>query len=656
MTLVTDKKILDTISSNFKKHIEKSRRHKKPRLESWKKVDDMMANRKIDFGDSVVHVPLGKANGFMKTWLSKIDNPLTFKYKWKEMGDMRKAEILNSIRTTDKTNGRWDWKDLMGKKQAGKYGRAIYFYTARSPKGKYESELSIIDVIRFHIDPRAGEDKEKARWMGWGGVEFTREELEDGVKDEEFLKENTESLLAGTGNQSKVTLEDRYLNQRYVSINSTGKPEDSYDEDVWVFHRWFETINNQRYTCLITEEGTIVSAKKIEDEWASGLYPVWTWASNPDVTEFWTLGDVEYQMYVFIAQEASISQMLENGDKVNKPQRAINIERVKNPAQAKYRRDSFIEIDGEGDVSQAIMDMKVPPLEAPMMIYDKMEQISASESGVTPSMKGLSDQDKVGIYEGDLQQAGDIFGLLNKSYAEGYWYFAQLHKAGVMEHLTKAMAVEIAGESGLAIEKVTKRDVKSKMDYDILIESSNAEAQSNNVDKKNKITFLSGYKGDANVNQKVLFEYGAGTAGFSDEEIERMLDVSGYSTQQVVADAHEVYQKLLKGEADEYEGANTEFITQIMKLYWKYRSDIDPAQAMRIESYIEEHMPIVQDNMARNLVKQVSQMGMVTPPPTGGGQGGNLGKLGENLADPNAVSGALDINNKGGGTALQPVA
>lgn len=641
--LVTDNDVIAKLSSQFTKHITNSRNNKKPRLESWRRVDDMIANRKIEFADTTVHVPLGKANGFMKTWLSKIDNPLTFKYVHGELADIKKATIMNAIKEKDQNTGRWNWKDLMGKQQAGAYGRAIYFYTARSPKGNYESELSVIDAFRYHIDPRAGgDDKEKARWMGWGGVEFTRDELEAGAKEGIYDKTAISELLTGSGNATKESVEDRYVKYRYQSINSTGKPTDTVDEDVFKFHRWFETINNTRYTMLITEEGKVVQAMKLEDEWKSGLWPIWTWAPNPSPTEFWTLGELEYQLYIFIAQEASISQMIENSDKVNKPQRAVAVDRIKNLSQVKYRRDSYIEVDGDTDIRFAIQDMPVPSIQTPLAVYDKLEVIQATESGLNAGTKGMADEDKVAIYEGNMQQVGDRFGLLNKSYSEGYNAFAHLHKNGVMENLTKSMAVKIIGSDGLQIEKVTKRDIKTKVDYDILIESSNAEAQSNNIDKKNKITFLASFAGNQIVNQKVAFEYGADTAGFTDDEIKRLLDTSDYATSQIIADANDIFQKLLeKSEVDEYEGANTVFLQELIKIYWKNRSEIDANQAMRIENYIESHLPIVEQNMTRNLLGKLSEMGSVDP-----AQGGkaNLSKLGA-VEDPTMSTDSVDPTN-----------
>jgi hypothetical protein len=640
-----EKITIEKLSSQFVKHRTISEQHKKPRLESWVKIDKLLANKRTDFIDGVVHVPLGKANGFIKTWLSKVDNPLTFKYKHGEIADIKKSLIMNGIREKDQNTGRWNWKDLLGKTQACAYGRAIYFYTARSPKGVYESELSLIDCFRFHIDPRCGgQEKEKARWMGWSGVELEKEELQKMEDNKDCVEENMQILLAMSGNSQEESEEDAYIKNRYSAINNTGKETTEHDEDVYRLYRWFETIGSQRYVMLVTKSGLVVQAKKIEEEWQSGLYPIWTWATNTSLTEFWTQGELEYQMYGMLAQEASISQMLENANKINQPQRAVNITRIKNLDQLKYRRQSIIEVTGNEDIRGSIQDMQVPSIQTPMIVYDKLEVIQATESGLTAATKGNADEDKVAIYEGNMQQVGDRFGLLNKAYAEGYYDFAILHKNGIMEHLTKSMAVKIVGTEGLSVEKVTKRDIKTLTDYDILIESSNAESQSNNIDKKNKITFLAGYKGDPSLNQKVIFEYGADTAGFSDDEIQRMSDTSEYATSQIIADASEIFQTIIqKGKADAYEGANMEFVKQLVKLYSKNLSDIDAQQAINIETYIESSLEIAQENMAKDMVKQMSEQGAIDPS-KGGGE--NLAKFGENMQETSVSSDSLDINNQ----------
>lgn len=643
---------IDELSNRFIKHLSISERAKKTRLESWKRVDEFMANNKVAIDDDTeVHVPLGKGNGFMETWLSKIDNPLIFKYIAPEIADDQKAKAMNSIRESDSKRGKWNIKDLLGKDQVGKYGRAIFFYQAKSPKGKYESQLENIDVVRYHHDINAGgSDKENARWLGWDKVLLTKEELEDGVKSGIYIKEKVDSIInAGSAGTYTENDTDKYEDYRFKAVTGSMPDTKDIDEDVFRFYRWFETINSTRYTFLTTQKGEIIGVEKWD-----GLWPIWTWSAYMSLTVFWSLSPLEYNLYNFIAQEASISQLIENADRRNNPQKAVQIEKIKNISQLKSNKKArYIEVDGDVDVNQAVKEMPVPSLDNAIAVYEKLNEIAGIESGVTAGAMGVADEDKVAIYEGNMSNAGDRFGRLSKAYTDGYYDFAELHYDGVMNNLTRSMSVKIIGVEGLKIKKFTKKDLKTKDRFDILVESSNAEAESNNIDKKNKITFLAGYKGDQNINQKVLFEYGAQSVGFADDEIKRLLDVSDNATTDIVAEAHRTFQELLDGEdVDDNLGADTVFVEELNKLYWDNRKDLSEIDAMNIENYIERQMPIVMQNMERRAVSMMAKGGMIDPnnPEAGMTMGdgmakgnGQISRAGQNLQDPESFAPAQEM-------------
>lgn len=641
-----DKSTIDLLSQRFIKHLALSRKAKKPRQESWKRIDDFMANNKVDIDDAQIHVPLGKGNGFLETWLSKIDNPLIFKYTPAEVADDQKAKAMNSIRESDGKRGKWNIKDLLGKDQVGKYGRAIFFYQAKSPKGKYESQLENIDVIRFHIDLNAGgSDKENARWFGWDKVLLTRDDLEDGVESGIYIKDAVKNILDQGSNSTYKNEEDKYEDYRITSVTGQEADTKDIDEDVFKFFRWFETINSQRYTFICTEKGEIIGAEKWNELW-----PIWTWSAYLSLTVFWSLSPLEYNLYNFIAQEASISQMLENAEKINNPQKAVLIERIKNISQVKNnKRSPIIEVDGETDVNQAVKEMPTASLSTAIEVYNKLNEIAGIESGVTAGAMGVADEDRVAIYEGNMSNAGDRFGRLSKSYTDGYYDFAELHYNGVINNLTRSMSVKLIGVEGLKVKKITKKDLKTKERFDILVESSNAEAESNNIDKKNKITFLAGYKGDQNVNQKVLFEYGAQSVGFADDEIKRLLDVSDNATMDIISEAHQTFQELLEGEdVDDNLGADTVFVEELNKLYWDNRKDLTDIDAINIENYIERQMPIVQQNMERKAIKMMASGGMIDPqnPETSIGmakENGQISRAGQNLENPDLVDPAKEM-------------
>ncbi len=624
----------DTLSSQALKEIDYSYRYKKSRMSSWNKNEDMMNPDRTNpavvspyggstfqqVGDTRAQVPLFKMHGYVHTILSKIDSPLTFKYIKGESADLKKAKFMNAIKEKDSKAGRWNFKDLMGKRDAAIYGRTIYLYMTRNDKGVYRSLLNLIDPKDFLIDPDVGglcteeEDGsgvEKASYLGWWNTKLTRAQLTKGVKDGIYYKKVVEDLLDSGGTTTK-TQQDIDKDNRKIN----GAPRERFkDANHFIFYTWITTDEeDNRYYMVLTPSGDCIRCEPWKDIRKSTKYPIWTWAAFPDPREFWTPSYCDYARGIFMAQEKSINQSLDNSEQINRPQTAVNVDYVRNLAQVRYRKDGYIEIEGNIDVNKVLQTRQTPPIQGPFMVYDKLETIVEGESGVTAGVKGVGNEDTLGIYEGNLQQAGDRFGLLNKSYAEGYYRFAVLHKEGVMQDLKKKTAVQILGPMGLEIEMVTSRDLKPfQNDYDILVESSNAEAQNDAIESKNKITFLSAYKGDQNINQKVLFETQAAIAGVDDDTVKRLLDTSDYDAIEIIAQADEAFQLIIGGhKAPLYKNANTAFLQQLHDLSDKFDHELTPEQHSAVFAYIDEITPIVEQNAARSVVAQAAKQGMIS--------------------------------------------
>lgn len=628
-------KIRDSLSTQALKEIDYSYRYKKARMASWNKNEDMMnpdrsspavvspygGNTFQQAGDTRAQVPLYKMHGFVHTILSKIDSPLTFKYIKGESADLKKSKLMNAIKDKDSKTGRWNFKDLMGKRDAAIYGRAIYLYLTRNDKGVYRSLLNLIDPKDFLIDPDVGglcteeEDGsgvEKASYLGWWNTKLTRAQLNKGVKEGIYYKKVVEDLLQGGTNTTTKTKQDIDKDNRKIN----GAPRERFkNENQFIFYTWITTDeNDDRYYLVLTPSGDCIRCEPWKDIRKSERYPIWTWAAFPDPREFWTPSYCDFARGIFMAQEKSINQSLDNSEQINRPQTAVNVDYVRNLAQVRYRKDGYIEIEGNIDVNKVLQTRQTPPIEGPFKVYDKLEQIVETESGVTADVKGTSDEDTLGIYEGNLMQAGDRFGLLNKSYAEGYYRFAVLHKEGVMQDLKKKMAVQILGPMGLEIEMVSARDLKPfQNDYDILVESSIAEAQSNLADSKNKLTFLGAYKGDQTINQKVLFETQATIAGVDDDTVKRLLDTGDYNAIEIVAQADEAFQLIIGGhKAPIYKDANTAFLQRLHDLSDKYDHELTTEQHSAVFSYIDQITPIIEKNAARSVVAESAKAGLIS--------------------------------------------
>ena len=169
--------IVDKLKLQALEEIRLAREYKRNRIKNWNKNEDLYYGRKRTSNEtearSTVAIAQAKAVGFVNTILSKIDNPLVFKYKEGEIADMKRAKIMNALREREANKDRWNFKDLLGKKQGVIYGRSINLYYA-SNEGGYKSHLEVIDAKDFLVDPGAGGyDIEQAKNLGWYNVKLS---------------------------------------------------------------------------------------------------------------------------------------------------------------------------------------------------------------------------------------------------------------------------------------------------------------------------------------------------------------------------------------------------------------------------------------------------------------------------------------------------
>lgn len=160
-----------------------------------------------------------------------------------------------------------------------------------------------------------------------------------------------------------------------------------------------------------------------------------------------------------MAQAVSINQMLDNAEQINKPQKVVNVGAIANLAELKYRRDGYIKVNKAFNVDQALQTIKVPSINTPIQVFNLLEALQEKNGGVTAGSKGVADEDKVGIYEGNQANAADRFGFLNKSYSFGYKRFSKLYEWGVKDNLIKKVSVDILGPEGVELVDVSRRDI-----------------------------------------------------------------------------------------------------------------------------------------------------------------------------------------------------
>jgi len=378
---------------------------------------------------------------------------------------------------------------------------------------------------------------------------------------------------------------------------------------------------------LLCEKGAqAIEVCELTEKFASGLFPYWTWAAFPDLTEFWTPSFCDYVREIFMAQAVSINQMLDNAEQINKPQRLVDVSAIEDLGQLKYRRNGVIEVKAGIDINKAYQTVLVPSINTPLNVFDKLDAIQEKASGVTASAKGVADEDKVGIYKGNQENTADRFGFLNKSYSFGYKRFAKLWESGVREHLIKKVAIDILGPNGVETLEVSKRDIFRKSDdFKVSVEASNAEIALSEVEKQTKMNFLMANTQNPTQNPKKAYELQAEIAGFDPDTIKELQGTESFGTAGVMSEAMRDLEQIIDGENIPLnQNANTAYQQRFVDYMTENQEHLSESQFNRLQQYMTKIKPIVTRNMVKMgnqlLIKNTMDQAMagLNPQPPGG--------------------------------------
>lgn len=593
-----------------------ARRHKEGKVTNWHKNENMYFGKKEKSEDARANVDLGRMQEHVHTLLSKIDSPLTFKFKKKKDAQHKRVLRLNALKEYDADRDFWDMKDIAGKKQAIIYGRAIYSYFASSDGG-YKPHLENVDVYDFLVDPAAGGlDLEQGRYMGRWGVEKDRYQLKGNSL---YIKKEVDRLLEGKSNATTRTREEIDKDNRTYALDQQTTEKEMSNTDKFKFWEWFTTYEGERYYLLMTESGHCIRCEKLKTLFDSDMWPFWTYASFLDLTEFWSPSYCDYVREIFMAQAKSINQMLDNAEQINKPQKVVDVTAIENLSELKYRRGGNY-IKSKGDAQKALRLLETPSINTPIQVFEQLEKIQMKASGVTDAASGVADTDgRATIYEGNAANTADRFGLLNKSYSFGYKRFAKLWECGVREHLSRKVAVDILGPDGIDIEMVGKSDLfRGKEDFAVLVESSNAELQLSEQKKRTLAASYASLLGNPVVpNQKFVVERLMEIAGEEQEVVRQLLDESEHGDSYVMSEAERDIEIILDGTLPKPNRvANTAYKQRFVDYMRDHQEDLDMETFRRMVRYVESLDEIIISNTrraAREAAQQQLQAGGQAP-------------------------------------------
>lgn len=343
------------------------------------------------------------------------------------------------------------------------------------------------------------------------------------------------------------------------------------------------------------------------------------------------------------------NQSLDNIQKRNWAQKAVDVKMFPNLEElTSYIPNGLVQADTEGRaISQGVYQFETPDnTNITIRLMDYCDNLIGTKLGVSSATQGVGEEDKVGIYYGNLQQTADRLGLLNKNYSDSWTELGIRYVFGLKEHLNEKMAIKMIGNQGIEWDNIIKEDLKTDKEIEINVMGGSAEFAQNDVKNKKRAEgiglILSSEILISKINPDWIIEQILRNSEFEEQDIKKATNIKDYGNEEILSEASIAIQEIITGKKEAPKinrGANMAFIQKIVD--FANDNDIKENIFMNLMDYANSHFEIAQKNLERSL-NMPSNAPMAENNPMSGEMRGNVGKTSNALLDtptPNTEGG-----------------
>lgn len=647
-----DERFQDKLIAIAQQQIKTSLEYKKPRMEDAQKSIDLYNGKTKKALKGRWNIPLPIMSGYVDTLLSKTDDPPKLKFTYQDMADLSRAKKVQAKWEQDSSavTGRWNEKDRQVKKLASFYGVGILKYFAyNDTKGMYGSHIEVIDPLDFECEPMGGQNLRNHKFYGQRNIFKTKAELEAGAtgKDPIYNKKEVLRLSMAYSPGDHKVIEKLYI-EKTDRLRSLGfNPDTNNYVGVTVFSmtEWYMEYDGIWYYILMEPHtGIAVRFDRLSNVFESGFGPFESWHTHPDPFNFWSKAPADDMRPVAEGMNIIFNQALDNREKKNYGQRAYDPAVFPDPSQLEWRPDGLVETTSGISSAQGIgagvykFDIADMPESGTINLMQFMDNFTGLKTGVTSEAQGESDEKRVGIYYGNLQQIADRLGLYNKAYSECWGRLGLLYYWGLREHIkTNKLMVKMIGQQGYNWVELVKDDTDPLQEFNIEVVGGQAQAQLDEITKKTRMDSLVIAAKLQRINPDVATEEILRSGGWEEGQIKRIMDMQSYGSEEIIAEAHQAIQDILAGEKPRLNrGATTIFMQTILDFAYD-SEDLSIKDFITLKEYAEAHVQFATENAMRKVNLASAQIGA---------------PMGQNVATP-AVPG-VNPGSPDGETAVTP--
>lgn len=377
-----------------------------------------------------------------------------------------------------------------------------------------------------------------------------------------------------------------------------------------------------------------------------GFGPWVSYATNRHPFIFWSKAPADDIRPIGYTMKKIVNLTLDNLEKRNWDMTAYDPKMFSEPSKLYYRQEGLIQarVRNGQSIEQGIYKFQTPDTTAiTINLTEWLDRFVGQKTGITSDAQGSSQEDKVGIYYGNIQQLSKRMMLANDMKRQLFVNLGIIFDWGCYAFMREPYAVKLVGNDGIRWEEEITSKITEK-EFTISIQSSSEQLEVNaSLNQEREAAFG---RFDANplllgkINNAWYIRENLKKAGYSDEQIRVALDVNDDGTDDVLAHAAEAIQDCIEGKEylELYRGATTAFIEKILDFAadkFPLVPDIElarlkPSQQTKYKKdmliydklvkYASDHVAIAQKNMQRKLVALMSTGGLAprgTPQPGG---------------------------------------
>lgn len=624
---MTREQLADETVNIATKQLLASTAFKEPRLKRINKFWELYDGKVTKKLRQLFNVPIPVFAGMIDTLNAQYDTPIQLNFGEGDAADYFKVKKINGAfyleNKNTAENSKWDSKLRTTRKHAIMAGVGITRYDVSSDP-EYISSISNVSLKDFHFQPRGGKDLEKHLFVGQEGVEKTKSDLINGAKSGAYNKKQVYTLITTADSRDYLPEGSQDMATKLSRFKPLGLDPDNNSyigESVYRLCEWILRINGERYyICFDPWTKIWIRFEKWKDMCSSGLYPWVSYATHDDEENFLSKA---YGDDLYVAADAIVAmfnQELTNREKRNNGARAFDKDMftdVRKLDEAMHRPDGLIAADtknGTRRISEGVYEFKVGELGGTVNLIDWITGSLGRNTGANDLSMGEVQQvsKKASVTFAEQKSVSKRISWASAPFQEMMSSLGKRYIWGLKDHMPAKMAIKVLGPNGWDWEQITRLDLNTTKDVDIIITSTDKQVIDSEMKSKKRAEALSSIGLDATLagttNPQWRVEQILKNAEFDEVEIAVAMDTKNFADKKALAHAAESIQMILQGQKpDLWFGATIAFMQKITDFAADNRSTLKDKYDALLE-YAMAHKEIVMANIERKIQEEAMAM------------------------------------------------